>query len=431
MRIVRSSDGNFHRLLNKILKRGDFEDTGVGKTVARIISDVARNGDAAVFKYTRKLDGVELTSQTCEVSRKEKQEYLKAVPADDLDLLSAAAKRIEAFHQKQVSGPWRYSEERGIILGQLVRPLQRVGIYCPGGLASYPSTVLMTAIPAKVAGVNDVILTTPARKGKIAPIIIAAAHISGVGRIFKIGGAQAVAALAYGTQSVPRVDKIVGPGNAFVAVAKKMVFGQVGIDMIAGPSEVCIIADESAEPEMIAADLLSQAEHDRMASAVLLTPDESIAEQTARQLKLRLARLSRKSIAAKSIRDFGLTAITRSLEEAVEIAEMISPEHLELMVARPEKLIPRIENAGAIFSGRFTPEAIGDYLAGPSHVLPTGGSARFSSPLGVYDFVKRTSLISFSRTALKKHASGAVKLATLEGLEAHALSVQARFTKKP
>lgn len=431
MRIIRSSSKNFPRIFERIRKRGDFEDTGVNKAVAEIISDVVRNGDAAVFKYCRKFDGARLDKQTCEVSRKERQEALKLVPGGDLELLSGAAKRIEAFHKKQVSESWRYSEDPGIELGQIVKPLQRVGIYCPGGLASYPSSVLMTAVPAKVAGVKEVILTTPARKGEIAPIIIAAAHVAGVDRIFKIGGAQAVAALAYGTESIPRVDKIVGPGNAFVAAAKKMVFGQVGIDMIAGPSEICVIADKSADPAMIAADLLSQAEHDQMASAVLLTPEELIAGQTAQQLKIRLARLSRKSIAGKSIKDFGLIVVTQSLDEAVEIAGIFSPEHLELMVAHPEKLIPKVENAGAIFMGRFTPEAIGDYLAGPSHVLPTGGSARFSSPLGVYDFVKRTSLISFSKSALKSHGPGAISLANLEGLEAHAQSVQSRFTKKP
>jgi histidinol dehydrogenase len=289
----------------------------------------------------------------------------------------------------------------------------------------------MTAVPAKVAGVQEIILTTPAKQGKITPIIIAAAHLAGVDRIYKIGGAQAVAALAYGTESVPKVDKIVGPGNAFVTAAKKMVFGQVGIDMIAGPSEICVIADRSADPEMIAADLLSQAEHDQLASAVLLTPDEDIAMQTGQQVKIRLAQLSRKIIAGKSIKEFGLIVITRSLDEAVEIAGIFSPEHLELMVSRPESLINKIENAGAIFAGRFTPEAIGDYLAGPSHVLPTGGSARFSSPLGVYDFVKSKSQISFSKSALKSHASKAVSFANLEGLEAHAKSVQSRFTKKP
>lgn len=430
MKIVRSSDRGFPRIFDRIRKRGDFEDAGINKAVSQIISDVARNGDAAVFRYARKFDGADLDKQTCEVSLQEKRQALKLVSDGEMELLSATAKRIEVFHKKQVSETWRYSEEPGIELGQIVKPLLRVGIYCPGGLASYPSSVLMTAIPAKVAGVREVVVATPAKNGVIAPIIIAAAHVAGVDRIFKIGGAHAVAALAYGTESFPRVDKIVGPGNAFVAAAKKMVFGQVGIDMIAGPSEICIIADKSANPAMIAADLLSQAEHDRMASAILLTPDEDLAAQAKEQLKARIARLSRKSIAGGSIRDFGLIVITRSLFEAAEIANTLAPEHLELMVASPEKLLPKIENAGAIFMGRYTPEAIGDYLAGPSHVLPTGGSARFSSPLGVYDFVKRTSLVSFSRGALKSHAASAVGFASLEGLEAHAMSVQSRFAKK-
>lgn len=431
MKIVRSTSKGFPRIFERIRKRGDVDDPGISRAVAGIVSDVMRNGDAAVFKYSLRYDGTRLESRTCEVSRKEWRDALKLVSGGDLELLAGAAKRIEAFHKKQVAHSWRYSEEPGIELGQLLRPLRRVGIYCPGGLASYPSSVLMTAVPAKVAGVREIILTTPAKKGEIAPLIIAAAQAAGVDRIFKIGGAQAVAALAYGTESIPKVDKIVGPGNAYVAAAKKMVFGQVGIDMIAGPSEICIIADKSADPDMIAADLLSQAEHDRLASAVLLTPDEDIARLAGRQVKIRLAQLSRKSIAGRAIKDFGCIVITRSLDEAIEIAGIFSPEHLELMVSRPEKVISKIENAGAVFCGRFTPEAIGDYLAGPSHVLPTGGSARFSSPLGVYDFVKRTSLVSFSKGALKKHGIKAVTFANLEGLEAHARSVQSRFLKKP
>lgn len=431
MKIIRSTSASFSRIFAKIRKRGDIEDPGISKAVSRILADVKRNGDTAVFKYSRKFDNSKLDSRTCEVSRGERQQALNLVPAGDLELLSAAAKRIEDFHKKQLSGTWRHSAEPGIELGQIIKPLRKVGIYCPGGLASYPSSVLMTAVPAKVAGVTEIILTTPAKEGKIAPIIIAAAHVAQVDRIFKIGGAQAIAALAYGTQSVPRVDKIVGPGNAYVATAKKMVFGQVGIDMIAGPSEICVIADKSADPDMIAADLLSQAEHDALASAVLLTPDEQLAEQTGLQVKARLKQLSRKAIAGQSMNDFGLIVITRSLDEAAEIAAVFSPEHLELMVSKPENLLPKIENAGAVFMGHFTPEAIGDYLAGPSHVLPTGGSARFSSPLGAYDFVKRTSLISFSKSALQRYAAKAAGFANMEGLEAHAKSVEARFTKKP
>jgi len=431
MKTIKSIDKSFPRVFKRIKGRGDIENPDISNSVRAILNDVMQNGDAAVFKYSLKFDNAKLDKINFEVTRNEKDEALKLVSAGDLDLLSGAAKRIRTFHNKQFSESWRYSDEPGIELGQIVRPLKRVGIYCPGGLASYPSSVLMTAVPARVAGVEEIILTTPAKQGKIAPIIIAAAHIAGVDRIFKLGGAQAIAALAYGTESVPKVDKIVGPGNAYVAAAKKMVFGQVGIDMIAGPSEICIIADKSADPDMIAADLLSQAEHDQLASAVLLTPDEDLATQTGQQVKIRLAQLSRKSIASKSIKDFGLIVITRSLDEAAEIASAFSPEHLELMVSKPESLIPKIENAGAIFAGRFTPEAIGDYLAGPSHVLPTGGSARFSSPLGVYDFVKRTSLISFSKNALKNYSGRAVTFANLEGLEAHAKSVESRFTKKP
>ena len=430
MRLISSKDRDFAAIFKTIRMRGRTADPGINKTVASIIADVAENGDAALFKYTKKFDGFTPTSQTLEVTGKEKRELASRVPANVLDLFALAAKRIEAFHERQASGSWSYSEEDGVKLGQIVRPLGRVGVYCPGGLAFYPSSVLMSAIPAKVAGVPEVVLVTPARQGRIDPMIAAAARISGVDRIFRIGGAQAIAALAYGTETVPRVDKIVGPGNVYVAVAKKMVFGQVGIDMIAGPSEICIIADNSADPSMIAADLLSQAEHDRMASAVLLTPDEDIARLSRKSLETRLKGLSRGAIARESIRDYGLMVVTTDMKEAVQIANEFAPEHLELMVSRPGALIGKIKNAGAVFTGNFTPEAIGDYLAGPSHVLPTGGSARFSSPLGVYDFEKRMSLVSFSRRGLKKYSGAAEMFATLEGLDAHCESVRARFVKK-
>ena len=430
MRLISSKDRDFAAIFKAVRMRGRTADPGINKTVALIIEDVAENGDTALFKYTKKFDGFTPTPQTLEVTGKEKRELARQVPANVLDLFALAAKRIEAFHERQASGSWSYSDEDGVKLGQIVRPLGRVGVYCPGGLAFYPSSVLMSAIPAKVAGVPEVVLVTPARQGRIDPMIAAAARISGVDRIFRIGGAQAIAALAYGTETVPRVDKIVGPGNVYVAVAKKMVFGQVGIDMIAGPSEICIIADNSADPSMIAADLLSQAEHDRMASAVLLTPDEDIARLSRKSLETRLKGLSRGAIARESIRDYGLIVVTADMKEAVQIANEFAPEHLELMVSSPGALIGKIKNAGAVFAGNFTPEAIGDYLAGPSHVLPTGGSARFSSPLGVYDFEKRMSLVSFSRRGLKKYSGAAEMFATLEGLDAHCESVRARFVKK-
>lgn len=430
MRLISSKDRDFAAIFKAVRMRGRTADPGINKTVASIIADVAENGDTALFKYTKKFDGFTPTPQTLEVTGKEKRELARQVPANVLDLFALAAKRIEAFHERQASGSWSYSDEDGVKLGQIVRPLGRVGVYCPGGLAFYPSSVLMSAIPAKVAGVPEVVLVTPARQGRIDPMIAAAAGISGVDRIFRIGGAQAIAALAYGTETVPRVDKIVGPGNVYVAVAKKMVFGQVGIDMIAGPSEICIIADKSADPSMIAADLLSQAEHDRMASAVLLTPDKDIARLSRKTLETRLKGLSRGAIARESIRDYGLIVVTADMKEAVQIANEFAPEHLELMVSRPGALIGKIKNAGAVFAGNFTPEAIGDYLAGPSHVLPTGGSARFSSPLGVYDFEKRMSLVSFSRSGLKKYSGAAEMFATLEGLDAHCESVRARFAKK-
>ena len=322
------------------------------------------------------------------------------------------------------------ADEEGVELGQLLLPLAKVGIYAPGGLASYPSTVLMTAIPARLAGVEEIILATPSRDGKVQPLIAAAAELGGVTRIFKIGGAQAIAALAFGTASIPRVDKIVGPGNVYVAAAKKMVFGRVAIDMIAGPSEVLIIADGTGEAAFAAADLLAQAEHDEMASALLLTPDAEFAEAVAAEVDRQLENLSRKSIASRSLAEFGAAVVTRDLDEAVDLANRFAPEHLELMVRNPHELLKGIRNAGAVFLGMDTPEALGDYLAGPNHVLPTGGTARFASPLGVYDFIKRTSVLAFSRKALERYGKQAARFAGLEGLEGHGKSISRRLDAK-
>lgn len=317
-------------------------------------------------------------------------------------------------------------DEPDVEIGQMISPLKRIGIYAPGGLAPYPSTVLMAAVPARIAGVQEVVLVTPGRNGVIHPLILSAARMSGVNRIFQIGGAQAVAALAFGTVSVPRVDKIVGPGNIYVAMAKKFVFGSVGIDMIAGPSEIVVIADETANPDCVAADLLSQAEHDAMASAILLTPSPALAGQTALSVEAQCAQLPRSMIATQSLADYGAVIVTGTLEEAADIANDIAPEHLELMVSDPKALLGRVRNAGAVFLGHHTPEAVGDYLAGSNHILPTGGTARFASPLGVYDFVKRTSIVSFAEPALRRYGDMIAAFAAAEGLDAHARSITIR-----
>jgi histidinol dehydrogenase len=341
-----------------------------------------------------------------------------------------ATERIERFHLKQRVLDWMYSDEEGIELGQRIIPLERVGIYTPGGLAFYPSTVIMAAVPARIAGVEEILLVTPSKGGEVNPLIAAAAKLSGVQRIFKIGGAQAIAALAYGTESIPKVDKIVGPGNAYVAAAKKMVYGQVAIDMIAGPSEVLIIADTTAEASFVAADLLAQAEHDEMASAILLTPDETLAKKVAFEVDLQLNNLQKKSIAMRALEDFGAVFVTKDIDEAIAIANRFAPEHLELMVKNPPEMLPKIKHAGAVFLGHNTPETLGDYIAGPNHILPTGGTARFSSPLGVYDFVKRSNVLSFSRLSLQKYGKQAARFAEMEGLDAHGKSVAIRMARK-
>ena len=388
-----------------------------------------KRGDRALFEYTQRFDGVALTAKTVEVSPLEIREALCSVTKQEMAVLSLAARRIDRYHKRQRLSSWSYREE-GIELGQKIVPLSRVGIYAPGGLAAYPSTVLMAAIPARIAGVREIIMTSPVGRGGLNPILVAAAQIAGVDRIFKVGGAQAVAAMAYGTRSVPAVDKIVGPGNAWVATAKKLVFGRTGIDMIAGPSEILVIADGSADPVVAAADLLSQAEHDELASAVLLTPDEGFAKRVSAEVNAQLKKLSRESIAVKAIRDYGLVVVAQDLAEAVEVANRFAPEHLELLVKDPKKLLAGIRNAGAVFLGNCTPEALGDYLAGPNHILPTGGTARFSSPLGVYDFVKRISVLSFDAKALAKYGKPAAEFAAMEGLDAHGKSILARLRVK-
>jgi histidinol dehydrogenase len=427
MRIIRTDDAEFEHFFRQIRERGRIFDPGLWASVGRIVEDVALRGDAALFDYTAKWDGHCLTAATVEASPEERKTASARVNSEDLDILRLSAKRIERFHERQRQEGWSVTDEEGIELGQTILPLSCVGIYAPGGLTCYPSTVLMTAIPARIAGVGEIILVTPSRDGKLHPLIAATAELGGVHRIFKIGGAQAIAALAFGTASIPCVDKIVGPGNAYVAMAKKMVFGRVAIDMIAGPSEVLIIADGSGDAAFAAADLLAQAEHDEMAGAVLLTPDGAFAEAVVAEANRQLEKLSRKDIASRSLAAFAAAVVTRDLGEAVALANRFAPEHLELMVENPRQLLPEIRNAGAVFLGMYTPEALGDYTAGPNHVLPTGGTARFASPLGVYDFVKRTSLVSFSRDALLRYGGQTARFAELEGLDGHGKSVRLRL----
>lgn len=430
MKIVRTKDADFDEAFRRIKDRGKVMDKGLEGVVRQILEDVALRGDDALFEYTRKFDGVSLTRETVEVARDEIEEALDSLDIKDLDILKTAALRIEDFHRRQMAESWFYSDEKGIELGQMVLPLERVGIYAPGGLACYPSTVLMASIPAKLAGVREIFLVTPLKDGRVNPLILAAAGLGGVHRIFKIGGAQAIAALAYGTPSVPSVNKIVGPGNAYVAAAKRMVYGVVGIDMIAGPSEVVIISDGRSRPSWVAADLLAQAEHDEMASAILMTPVKFFALDVASEVKIRLRDLTRRDIARRSIEDYGLIILTEDLDEAFELANRFAPEHLELMIDKPKTFLDRIRNAGAVFLGPTTPEVLGDYLAGPNHILPTGGTARFSSPLGLYDFVKRTSVISFTAASLEKYGAKAARFAQMEGLEAHGESVRVRLKPK-
>jgi histidinol dehydrogenase len=431
MKIIHTGAPAFEAAFRRIMRRGNVFDEKIISVVKGIVEDVAVRKDKALFEYTKKFDRCPLNGKTVGVSPDEMKLALSRVSREEFAILKTAAKRIEKFHRKQKIKSWSYIDENGIELGQRIVPMERVGIYAPGGLASYPSTVIMAAVPARIAGVREIVLVTPPSPvGRISPLVAAAAQISGVTKIFKIGGAQAIAALAYGTESIPAVDKIVGPGNAYVAAAKKMVYGQVAIDMIAGPSEVVVIADKAAPADYVAADLLSQAEHDEMASAVLLTPDEALAQNVLSEVKAQLRNLKRKTIAARSLKAFGMIVLTKDLNEAAEIANRFAPEHLELMVRNPKNLLNRIKHAGAVFLGYSTPETMGDYMAGPNHILPTGGTARYASPLGVYDFVKRSSVLCFSDRALQRHGQQAAQFAEMEGLQAHGRSVSIRLARK-
>jgi histidinol dehydrogenase len=396
----------------------------IHNTVDKILFDVKKNGDKAVKKYTEKFDSIKLRKLS--IDKKEIEATSKKAGKDFLKALEVSAQRIRTFHEYQREKSWYFSEE-GILLGHIIRPLERVGVYVPGGRAPYPSTVLMNVIPAQVAGVKEIAVCVPTPEGMLDPSVAAALRLLSVREVYRIGGVQAIAAMAYGTKTIKKTDKIVGPGNVYVATAKKMVFGEVDIDMIAGPSEILIIADRDANPSFIAADLLSQAEHDEMASSILITHSESLANKVRQEIELQLKNLKRKHIAQKSIYKYGAIILTKNLQSAIDIANQIAPEHLEIMTRMPGRFLPRIKNAGAIFLGEWTPEPLGDYSAGPNHTLPTGGTARFSSPLGVYDFIKRSSLINFKRESFKNIAKNVEIFADTEGLEAHSKTVRIRM----
>jgi len=399
---------------------------GVEAVVRGILEAVRKDGDRAVARFTKQFDGVVLAPGKFEVPAKEIAGARKRLPKGILAALEAAHDRIRAFHQLEREKGFE-KKERGITTGMRVAPLARAGVYVPGGKAAYPSSVLMNIAPARAAGVGEITVVTPPSKDGVSDAVLAAASIAGATRVLRIGGAQAVAALAYGTKSIARVDKIVGPGNIFVATAKRLVFGEVDIDMVAGPSEVLIIADASADPEWVAADMLAQAEHDELAASICITTDRAHGAAVAKAVERQCAELPRASIAAKALQRFGTILVAGSLERACEIADQIAPEHLEVFTKRPRRLLPRLHNAGAIFLGGLTTESIGDYAAGPNHVLPTGGAARFASPLGVYDFVKRTSIIEVDRSGFERLAPTVIELATAEGLDAHALAVLRRI----
>lgn len=403
----------------------DISSSGVEEIVSAIIENVKENKDSALLDYCVKFDGA--VPETLEVSPDEIQQAFTSIDEKFINILYKAADNIKAFHSRQVRNSFIINENNGIVIGQKVLPLDRVGLYVPGGTATYPSSVLMNCLPAKLAGVKEIIMVTPAKSGKINPVILVAAKIAGVDRIFKIGGAQAVAALAYGTETVPKVDKIVGPGNAFVAEAKKQVFGVVDIDMIAGPSEILVVADKTCNPKFVAADMLSQAEHDKMSSAVLITDSQELAESVSLELEKQLTQLPREEIARTSIENNGKIIVTDTIEKAIQIANEIAPEHLELCVDNPFDYLDRIHHAGSVFMGKNCPEALGDYFAGPNHTLPTSGTARFSSPLSVDDFVKKYQYTYYTKEALSKVAEDIAYFAEEEGLSAHARSVSVRF----
>jgi histidinol dehydrogenase len=430
MKVIDSQHKDVAVELKRIINRGETSTEEVAAAVKEVVERVRKEGDPAVIEYTEKFDKAKLTLKDMRVSAGEIRNAYSAVDPKKVEALKLAARNIRAFHEKQKINSWVNQEADGVILGQLARPIRSAGIYVPGGKACYPSSVLMNVIPANVAGVEQLVMCSPAPGGVLNPYILAAADIAGVKDIFKIGGAQAIAAMAYGTATIPKVDKIVGPGNIYVATAKRAVFGQVDIDMIAGPSEILVIADESANPAFVASDLLSQAEHDELASSILITASRALADKVDAEVERQLAGLTRKEIARKALDRFGAIVLTKNLREAADIANSIAPEHLELAVENPFELLALVRNAGAIFLGHYTPESVGDYIAGPNHVLPTGGTARFFSPLSTDSFMKKSSLIFYTREGLDKVADAVMQIADVEGLEAHGNTIRVRMAKK-
>lgn len=428
MRIVELTRQTRKNILNDLLKRSPNNYGQYEATVNDIIKNVRENGDKALFEYTLAFDKFPLSGENIKVTKEEIKEAYARMDPVLVEVIRKSAENIRSFHTKQLRNSWFDSREDGTILGMKITPIQRAGVYVPGGKAAYPSSVLMNVVPAKVAGVSEIIMTTPpSAEGKVNPGTLVAADIAGVDTIYKVGGAQAIAAMAFGTQSLPKVDKITGPGNIFVALAKKAVYGYVSIDSIAGPSEILVLADETANPRYVAADLLSQAEHDELASAILITTSRTLAEEVSRQADLFTAQLERKEIIQKSLDNYGYILLAENMVEAVEAANEIASEHLEILTANPFDIMTRIRNAGAIFLGEYASEPLGDYFAGPNHILPTNGTAKFFSPVNVDDFIKKTSIISYSREALFKVHKDIETFAKSEGLTAHANSIKVRF----
>ena len=428
MRIVNLTGETKKDILNDLLKRSPNNYSQYENTVNEIIDSVRKNGDRAIYDYTLKFDKYALSEDNIKVTREEIEEAYTMLDAGLVEVIRKSAENIRAFHTKQLRNSWFDAKEDGTILGMKITPIARAGVYVPGGKAAYPSSVLMNVIPAKVAGVSEIIMTTPpGADGKVNPGTLVAADIAGVDTIYKVGGAQAIAAMAFGTASIPKVDKITGPGNIFVALAKKAVYGYVSIDSIAGPSEILVLADETANPRYVAADLLSQAEHDELASAILITTSKELAEAVSEQVDLFTAELSRKEIITKSLENYGYILLAENMSDAIEAVNEIASEHLEILTSNPFEVMTRIKNAGAIFMGEYASEPLGDYFAGPNHILPTNGTAKFFSPVNVDDFIKKTSIISYSREALEKVHKDIETFAESEGLTAHANSVKVRF----
>ena len=428
IKIMEYSDAEGKKLVEALLSRSQLEYGNVQETVNDILADIIKNGDKALFEYTKRFDKADINADNLVVTKEEIKEAYAQVDKELIAVIEKSAARIADFHQKQKINSWLEPSTNGEMLGQLIRPLARVGVYVPGGKAAYPSSVLMNIVPAKVAGVGEIVMTTPPNaEGKVTPTTVVAADIAGVDTIYKAGGAQAVAALAYGTESIKRVDKIVGPGNIFVALAKRSVYGYVNIDSVAGPSEILILADDTANPVYVAADLLSQAEHDELASAVLITTSMELAKKVREEVTKQTAVLERKAIIEKSLDNYGAIIVAENMDTACELCNTIAPEHMEVCTAEPFNMLPKIKNAGAIFLGHYTPEPLGDYMAGPNHVLPTGGTARFFSPLSIDDYIKKSSIISFSQDALSNLGEDVIKFANAEGLTAHANSIRVRL----